>query len=159
MMLPVAGLGLWALNFHWHPAPPGSRQDQDEAIEEAALVRTLEDEQGQIKPRILYINIAGHDATPLLVERMARFQIVLRPISETAWSKANGDWEGHVIENKTGQPTSAYTIQPPTWNSSTSATVNISYVAAGLNGGGADYQVTWDGTKWVADKGETTWVS
>ncbi len=159
MVLPVVGLGLFALNSYWRPAPPGSQMQQEEDIAEVALVKVLQVEAGQIKPQVVYISVAGRDATSTLVVRMARHNIVLRPTSETSWSKTNGDWEGHVIENKTGNPTSKYAIEAPVWNSATSATVNVSYIAAGLNAGGSEYPVTWNGEKWVVGKGESTWIS
>jgi len=157
MILPVIGLGLIAVWYGLHPAPSGTKQEQEEQIEEAALVRELQEKDGALIPRTIYIKVNGSDATPSLVARLTRHNIVLRPQSETSTIKKG--IESVVIENKTGTFSSVFEINPIVWDSSFSATVSVSTFSASLCAGGSDYQVTWNGREWVADRGEVTWVS
>lgn len=157
MILPVVGLGLVAVWHGLYPAPSGTRQEQEEQIEEAALVRELQENNGTLKPHTIYIKVNGLDATSFLVARLAHRNIVLRPQSETSTIKKG--IESVVVENKTGAFSSVYGVNPIVWNSSSSATVSINVFSASLCAGGSDYQVTWNGRKWVAEKGEVTWVS
>lgn len=157
LILPVAGLGLWALNSHLHPSPTGSRLQQEEAIEEAVLRKELQNEQGQLKPQTAYISVNGRDAPPTLAVRLARYNITLKPISETSVVKKG--IESVVIENSTGAFSSRFTLEPVVWDSLSSAKISISVFSASLCAGASEYQVTWEGTKWVAGKGEVQWVS
>ncbi len=156
LAIPVVALGLFALLHGPASKPPGSRQEQEEAIEEAALVRELEGKSGQLAPRTIYISVGGQDAAPTFAARLARRGIVLRPFSETSLVKKGIE---DVVIDKSGALSSRFTVEGVEWNSDASASVNISVFTASLFAGGSNFNVKWNGEKWLAEEGEVRWVS
>lgn len=158
MSLPAIGLCLIAFWFGTHSPPPGAHEEQQEAIGEAALLQFIgSKDNSHNQPRTIYLAVEGHDASHTFTERMSRHKILIRPISETSIVKS--PVENFVIENKTGERTSRYQIQPVVWKSSIFAEIAVSYFSADLKWGKGHFSVNWNGQRWVSDEGETQQIA